>query len=133
MARDLSGPHAMRRPAVLLVAAAALAVVAWLKVTPVSRAQGPEPQQLPANALEGGVAWLNTRSPIHLEDLRGKVVVLDFWTYCCINCHHILPTLAKLEQKYPNQVVVIGVHTAKFDAEKDTDNIRKKVAEYGIK
>jgi thiol-disulfide isomerase/thioredoxin len=122
----------MRRLALVLFVVA-VAAAWWLRGLPVSLAQGPERQQLPANTLEGGIAWINTRSPIHLEDLRGKVVVLDFWTYCCINCHHILPTLAKLEQKYPNQVVVIGVHTAKFEAEKDTDNIRKKVAEYGIK
>lgn len=88
---------------------------------------------LPADALEGGVGWLNTRTPIHLEDLRGKLVLLDFWTYCCINCHHVLPDLEKLEKKYANQLVVIGVHTAKFDAEKNTDNIRQKVAEYRIR
>ena len=83
--------------------------------------------------LEGGVDWINTAGPIHLQDLRGKIVLLDFWTYCCINCHHVLPDLEFLEQKYPNELVVIGVHTAKFDAEKVTDNIRKKVAEYRIK
>ncbi len=55
---------------------------------------------LPDNALEGGVGWINTRGPIHLPELRGKVVLLDFWTYCCINCHHILPDLEKLEKKY---------------------------------
>lgn len=123
----------MRRSSVLFLAVALMAAMACLQVPNVTSAQGPERQPLPPNALEGGVGWLNTRSPIHLSDLKGKIVVLDFWTYCCINCHHILPTLAKLEQKYPNQVVVIGVHTAKFEAEKDTDNIRKKVAEYGIK
>ena len=84
-------------------------------------------------SLEGGVGWINTAGPIHLEDLRGKVVLLDFWTYCCINCHHVLPDLAYLEEKYKDELVVIGVHTAKFEAEKDTDNIRKKVAEYRIK
>ena len=91
-------------------------------------------RQRPAiqGGLEGGVDWLNVAGPIHLEDLRGKIVLLDFWTYCCINCHHILPDLKALEAKYPNELVVIGVHTAKFDAEKDTDNIRKKVAEYRI-
>jgi thiol-disulfide isomerase/thioredoxin len=83
--------------------------------------------------LEGGIAWINTAGPIHLEDLRGKVVLLDFWTYCCINCHHILPDLAALEQKYKNQLVVIGVHSPKFEAEHETENIRKKVAEYRIK
>jgi thiol-disulfide isomerase/thioredoxin len=88
---------------------------------------------LPANALDGGVAWLNTRGPIHLDQLRGKIVLLDFWTYCCINCHHVLPDLARLEAKYPNELVVIGVHSPKFPAEKDTENIRKKIAEYAIK
>src|SRR3954447_9825050 len=83
--------------------------------------------------LEGGIAWINTAGPIHLQDLRGKVVLLDFWTYCCINCHHVLPDLAALEQKYKNQLVVIGVHTAKFFAERDTENIRRKVREYGIR
>src|SRR5262249_18079337 len=64
---------------------------------------------------------------------RGKIVLLDFWTFCCINCHHVLPDLARLEQKYKNELVVIGVHSAKFEAEKDTENIRRKVAEYRIK
>jgi thiol-disulfide isomerase/thioredoxin len=84
-------------------------------------------------SLEGGAGWLNTSGPIHLEELRGKVVLLDFWTYCCINCMHVLPDLAFLEDKYKNELVVIGVHTAKFEAEKSTENIRKKVAEYRIK
>ena len=68
-----------------------------------------------------------------MTELRGKIVLLDFWTFCCINCHHILPDLAKLEEKYKNELVVIGVHTAKFDAERDTENIRRKVREYRIK
>jgi DNA-binding beta-propeller fold protein YncE len=83
--------------------------------------------------LEGGVAWLNTGGPITLKELHGKIVILDFWTYCCINCHHVLPVLAKIEEKYKNEVVVIGVHTPKFTAEGDTNNIRAKVHEYGIK
>jgi thiol-disulfide isomerase/thioredoxin len=84
-------------------------------------------------SLAGGLGWLNTAGPIRLEELRGKMVLLDFWTYCCINCHHVLPDLAKLEEKYKNELVVIGVHTAKFLAERDTENIRRKVREYGIK
>src|SRR5262249_41698646 len=59
--------------------------------------------------------------------------LLDFWTFCCINCHHILPELAALEAKYKDELVVIGVHTAKFPAERETENIRRKVAEYRIK
>jgi DNA-binding beta-propeller fold protein YncE len=83
--------------------------------------------------LDGGVGWLNTDHPIHLRDLRGKVVVLDFWTFCCINCIHTLPDLARLENKYPNQLVVIGVHCAKFDTEKKSENIRKAILRYDIR
>ena len=60
-------------------------------------------------------------------------MLLDFWTFCCINCHHVLPDLARLEAKYKDELVVIGVHSAKFDAERDTENVRRKVAEYRIK
>jgi thiol-disulfide isomerase/thioredoxin len=84
------------------------------------------------DVFQGARGWINSK-PLRLADLRGKIVLLDFWTYCCINCHHVLPDLAKLEQKYKNALVVIGVHTAKFDAERNTENIRKKVAEYRIR
>lgn len=72
--------------------------------------------------------WLNT-SPLRLRrDLRGKVVVLDFWTYCCINCMHVLPDLKYLENKYKGKpFTVVGVHSAKFDNEKDLDAIRYAV------
>lgn len=77
------------------------------------------------------VEWLNAK-PMKLADLRGKFVLLDFWTYCCINCMHILPELKKLEQKYANQLVVIGVHSAKFDTEKVTENIAAAILRYDI-
>lgn len=80
----------------------------------------------------GGTAWLNTAGPIRIKDLRGKVVVLDFWTFCCINCIHTLPDLAKLEKKYPNELVIIGVHSAKFEKEKSTEAIRKAILRYEI-
>jgi thiol-disulfide isomerase/thioredoxin len=82
--------------------------------------------------LEGGIAWLNTAGPLRLKDLRGKIVLLDFWTLCCINCMHVLPDLAKLEKKYPNELVVIGIHTAKFQNEKNTESIRKAILRYEI-
>jgi thiol-disulfide isomerase/thioredoxin/sugar lactone lactonase YvrE len=85
-----------------------------------------------APELEGGTGWLNTAGPIRLKDLRGKIVLIDFWTYCCINCIHTLPDLAKLEKKYANQLVVIGVHSAKFDNEKESENIRKAILRYEI-
>jgi thiol-disulfide isomerase/thioredoxin len=85
-----------------------------------------------APELDGGLEWLNCAGPIRLKDLRGKIVLLDFWTYCCINCIHTLPDLAKLEKKYPNELVVIGVHSAKFDTEKDAKNIREAILRYNI-
>lgn len=90
------------------------------------------PPKTAAPDLEGGDAWLNTAGPLTLKDLKGKVVLLDFWTLCCINCIHILPDLAKLEKKYADQLVVIGVHSAKFENEKDTKSIRKAVLRYEI-
>ena len=79
-----------------------------------------------------GMQWLNTERPLSIRQLRGKVVLLDFWTYCCINCIHIIPDLKKLEHKYPNELVVIGVHSAKFTAEKGTENIRQAILRYEI-
>ncbi len=92
-----------------------------------------EKKKVAAPELEGGIAWLNTGGPLTLKkDLKGKVVILDFWTLCCINCIHVLPDFAKLEKKYANELVVIGVHSAKFDNEKDTDSIRKAILRYEI-
>ncbi len=85
-----------------------------------------------APELDGGTGWLNTDRPIYIKNLKGKVVLLDFWTYCCINCMHIIPDLKKLEAKYPNELVVIGVHSAKFTNERDLDNIRQAILRYGI-
>ena len=59
-------------------------------------------------------------------------MLLDFWTYCCINCMHILPELKKLEHAYPNEIVVIGVHSAKFETEQDSKNIQEAVLRYEI-
>ncbi|MCS7021475.1 MAG: thioredoxin-like domain-containing protein [Gemmataceae bacterium] len=93
----------------------------------------PARKPIPAPELEGGVAWLNTAGPLSLKkDLKGKIVLLDFWTLCCINCMHILPDLAKLEKKYANQLVVIGVHSPKFENEKDTNSIRQAILRYQI-
>lgn len=93
--------------------------------------QDPDRKQK-APELEGGVEWLNCAGPIRLKDLRGKIVLLDFWTFCCINCIHVLPDLARLEKKYANQLVVIGVHSAKFEGERDSRNIRNAILRYQI-
>ena len=94
--------------------------------------ENPFPDRPAAPSLDGGTAWLNTSGEISLKDLRGKVVVIDFWTYCCINCIHVLPDLKYLEQKYPDELVVIGCHSAKFDNEKDTEAIRRAIVRYEI-
>ncbi|NBV41521.1 hypothetical protein EBR96_01965, partial [bacterium] len=79
-----------------------------------------------------GLSWLNTSIPLALNDLKGKFVLLDFWTFCCINCMHIIPDLKRLEAEYPNNLVVIGVHSAKFSNEKDTVSIRNAVMRYEV-
>jgi thiol-disulfide isomerase/thioredoxin len=85
-----------------------------------------------APEIQGGRGWLNTDKPLSMAALKGKVVLLDFWTYGCINCIHIIPDLKKLEAKYANQLVVIGVHSAKFQNEKETENIRRIILRYEI-
>jgi DNA-binding beta-propeller fold protein YncE len=85
-----------------------------------------------APELAGAKGWLNTDKPLSIAGLKGKVVLLDFWTYGCINCIHIIPELKKLEAKYANQLVVIGVHSAKFTNEGETENLRQIVLRYGI-
>lgn len=111
-----------------------------------------------------GLTWMNA-PPLSLKrELRGRIVVLDFWTYCCINWRastrscsiisrtrlapaassaesstpfparsmHVLPELARLEKKWADSpITVVGVHSAKFDNEKDTENIRQAVLRYG--
>jgi thiol-disulfide isomerase/thioredoxin/sugar lactone lactonase YvrE len=91
-----------------------------------------EQARVRAPEITGGRGWLNTDKPLSLEALKGKVVLLDFWTYGCINCIHIIPDLKKLEEKYANQLVVIGVHSAKFQNEKETENIRRIILRYEI-
>lgn len=80
----------------------------------------------------GGLDWLNTDRPLTLSRLKGKIVILDFWTYGCINCMHVIPELKRLEREYPSELVVIGVHSAKFPNEGDTENIRQVIARYGL-
>ncbi|XP_025791683.1 protein SUPPRESSOR OF QUENCHING 1, chloroplastic isoform X1 [Panicum hallii] len=77
--------------------------------------------------------WLNTAPLQFGRDLKGRVVLLDFWTYCCINCMHVLPDLEFVENKYKDKpFTVVGVHSAKFDNEKDLDAIRNAVLRYKI-
>lgn len=92
----------------------------------------PQEGRVRAPELSGARSWLNTDKPLSLAALRGKIVLLDFWTYGCINCIHIIPDLKRLEAKYSKQLVVIGVHSAKFENEKETENIRRIILRYEI-
>lgn len=87
-----------------------------------------------APELPDTLQWYNTDGkPVKLADLRGKVVLLDFWTYCCINCMHILPDLAWLERRYPDTLTVIGIHTPKFPNERIGENVQKAVNRHYIR
>ncbi|MGD8856815.1 MAG: thioredoxin-like domain-containing protein, partial [Chloroflexota bacterium] len=88
---------------------------------------------VPAPEFPPGLDWLNTDRPLTMAELRGKVLLLDFWTYGCINCIHIIPDLKKLEEKYADELVVIGVHSAKFENEGRTENIRNIILRYELK
>ncbi len=77
--------------------------------------------------------WLNTNGKSYsINDFKGKIVLLDFWTLGCINCQHIIPDLQRLEAEYPEELVVIGVHSAKFDNEKIHNAIRKAILKFGV-
>jgi DNA-binding beta-propeller fold protein YncE len=76
--------------------------------------------------------WLNVSRPITIAELRGKVVLLDFWTYGCINCIHVIPDLKRLEAEFGPSLVVIGIHSAKFSNEGQLDNLRYIIKRYGI-
>ncbi|KAA3611928.1 MAG: hypothetical protein DWQ01_07550 [Planctomycetota bacterium] len=97
----------------------------------------PEMQQQNLHAPDlKGRAWLNTEKPLESwkKDLKGHVVLLDFWTYCCINCIHVLPDLRALEEEFKDEAfLVIGVHSNKFEQEGEARNIRQAILRYDIR
>jgi thiol-disulfide isomerase/thioredoxin len=81
----------------------------------------------------GVKAWLNS-SPLNIADLRGKVVLVDFWTYGCYNCVNTLPHVTRLYDTYKDRgFIVVGVHTPEFPFEKSTDNVQVAIKRYGIR
>jgi thiol-disulfide isomerase/thioredoxin len=77
--------------------------------------------------------WLNTDGPLTLADLRGKVVAVDMWTFGCINCQHVIPSLREWDEKYRDQgLVIIGNHYPEFDYEADLDNVKDAIARFEI-
>ncbi|MFL6737869.1 MAG: thioredoxin family protein, partial [Sphingomicrobium sp.] len=86
----------------------------------------------PLPALDGAVTWLNS-PPLTREQLRGKVVLVDFWTYSCINCIRTVPHVKALYDRYARDgLVVIGVHSPEFAFEREPANVRKAVSDFGI-
>lgn len=80
-----------------------------------------------------GRGWLNTGgAELDLETLRGKIVLLDFWTFCCVNCLHVLDELRPLEEKWADELVVIGVHSPKFEFEKDPEALQANIERYEV-
>lgn len=90
-----------------------------------------EPTQK-APELTGNQGWVNSE-PLKLSDLKGKVVIIDFWTYSCINCIRTLPYISTWHKTYKDEgLVIIGVHTPEFPFEKDLNNVKKAIKDYGI-
>jgi cytochrome c biogenesis protein CcdA/thiol-disulfide isomerase/thioredoxin len=86
----------------------------------------------PAPELKGIQNWINSK-PLALSDLKGKVVLIDFWTYSCVNCVRTLPYITEWDRQYRDKgLVIIGVHAPEFEFEKKVANIKSAVARYGI-
>jgi len=143
MAATANGPDRMRSAALLALAGVAAFAVISVLARACDVPAAPEQREgtfaamrhrgtVNAPEFPPGAQWLNTHRPLTIQQLQGKVVLLDFWTYCCINCMHVLPDLKRLAHKYPDELVVIGVHSAKFEAERDVGNIRSAILRYEI-
>ena len=118
------------------VAAGAAAIATLVASPTASAAAGPVANQLDNNAaapeFTGIDKWLNS-DPLTLQQLRGKVVLVDFWTYTCINCIHVLPYVKTWNQKYKDQgLAVVGVHTPEYPFERGTDNVKSAIKRFGI-
>ena len=97
---------------------------------PSEPAEPSEPLRAPD--LDGAAEWLNVAAPVSMAQLRGKVVLIDFWTYGCVNCMHVLRDLKALEDRFRDELVVIGVHSPKFTNERSSDNLRRILVRYEI-
>ncbi len=85
-----------------------------------------------APELHGAGGWINTDRPLALRDLRGRVVLLDFWTFCCVNCLRVIEEVRPLEERFGERLVVIGVHSPKFPHESDHAAVARAVARHRI-
>ncbi len=86
--------------------------------------------RIPAPEFPENLPWLNVSRPLTLSDLQGRVTILDFWTYGCVNCIHVVEELRQLEHQFGDALVVIGVHSPKFPNERRLDTLRRILQRY---
>ena len=119
----------------LTTMAAVAFVLCWLFASqPFVKAQEPPSivGSFPLSGLSGATGWINS-PPLTAKQLKGKVVLIDFWDYSCINCIRAIPYIRAWADKYKDSgLVVIGAHTPEFDIEKQTANVQKAVNKFGI-
>ena len=119
-----------------ILVAALIIILPGCSLLPAAEDSGPPPVSLSdlgqAPELTNDI-WLNTERPLRLEDLRGNVVLLEMWTFGCINCQHVIPTLKSWHQKYQDQgLVIIANHYPEFPHERELMNLRNAVKDLGI-
>lgn len=107
------------------------------EIKPMNRENAPHNAELddfgPAPELVNDNLWLNTEQPLSMEELFGKVVLIDFWTYSCVNCVRTIPYLRSWHDKYADEgLVIIGVHSPEFAFEREPDNVRKAAEDLGV-
>jgi thiol-disulfide isomerase/thioredoxin len=129
-------PSMLRKSVLIrtLAIAAGIAAVAAAYGTGTAALSGQQslPNDSPAPEFAGIDGWLNSE-PLDMAQLRGKVVLVDFWTYSCINCAHTLPALVKWHRAYKDQgLVIIGVHTPEFPYERETAGLQKAMRRFHI-
>ena len=121
------------------------AALAWIPAIALPTASAAEAQLVPATAATGvprsapawdNTSWLNTDAPVRLEQLRGRVVLLNFWVFTCGNCTRTVPSLVEFDNRYRREgLTLIGIHTPEFPpyaGEHDKGNVAKALARYGI-
>ena len=131
MASHTSSPLlSSHRRAFLASVAAAVAAPGWAQATGPAAAL---PDFGAAPEFTGIERWLNSE-PLSLAQLRGRVVLVDFWTYACINCIHTLPYVIRWAERYtPQGLTVVGVHTPEFPFERSASNVEAAMRRHGVK
>lgn len=125
-------------PTRLKLAAVVAGLAATLGLAAYASTEAPAPSsvslQMGMNAPDftGINTWINSK-PLDLEQLHGKVVLVDFWTFDCINCAHTIPHVKDWDARYRDKgLVVVGVHTPEYGFERNTGNLQKAIKQYGI-